>query len=36
VKCSVLTGQITQEAWGENNETIGDSASALEDIWIEI
>jgi hypothetical protein len=33
---SVFTIGITQEAWGENNETIGESINGIEDIWIEI
>jgi hypothetical protein len=36
VKCSVLTWEITQEAWNETYTPIGTSVSDVEDIWIEL
>jgi hypothetical protein len=36
VPVSVLTGRITQEAWGDSFTTVGTSVSNAEDIWIDI
>jgi hypothetical protein len=36
VKCSILTWEITQEAWSDSYTTIGTSESDTEDIWIDL
>jgi hypothetical protein len=35
-KTSVLTGSITQDAWGSSETTIGTGESDTQDLWIDL